>query len=504
MTVYLQKLPAAGPEREMLREKGQFWTPDWIAQAMVAYVLADGADEIFDPAVGAGVFFKAAKQYAHENNRLITLKGTEIDPEPLMMAEMSGLYDNDLKGVQIRDFVLTPHEGRLKAVVANPPYIRHHRLNNDTKQALKTLAGRLIGSPLDGRAGLHIYFLIRALELLTDNGRLAFIMPADTCEGVFASKLWRWVTRNFHLEAVVTFRSEATPFPGVDTNPIIFLIQNQKPESQFFWVECTQSNTDDLQHSILSAFQTGDYPSLVIHRRAIAEGLSTGLSRPPHNAAANELTLGDFGKVLRGIATGANEHFFFTAHQARELDFPDEFLRRAIGRTRDVDGEEITEATLETLDKKGRPTYLFSPDGRSINLFPESVQRYLEQLEIDKVHERALIASRNPWYKMEVREVPPILFAYLGRRNARFIRNYAGVLPLTGFLCVYPYQTDLGYIDQLWQVLKHPQTIANLARVGKSYGGNAIKVEPRALEKLPLPEDVCQKVGLAPIMSRLL
>ena len=43
--------------REALREKGQFWTPGWVAEAMVEYVLA-GRDDVllFDPAWGRGLF----------------------------------------------------------------------------------------------------------------------------------------------------------------------------------------------------------------------------------------------------------------------------------------------------------------------------------------------------------------------------------------------------------------------------------------------------------------
>ena len=100
---------------------------------------------------------------------------------------------------------------------------------------------------------------------------------------------------------------------------------------------------------------------------------------------------------------------------------------------------------------------------------------------------------------METRRVPPILFAYLGRRNARFIRNLAGVVPLTGFLCVYPHHEDEAFINRLWKVLCHPETIANLNLVGKSYGSGAIKVEPRALEKLPLPISVVREVGIEAI-----
>ena len=95
---------------------------------------------------------------------------------------------------------------------------------------------------------------------------------------------------------------------------------------------------------------------------------------------------------------------------------------------------------------------------------------------------------------METRRVPPFIFAYLGRRNARFIRNRAGCLPLTAFLCVYPKSEEPGFIESLWQALNHPNTLANLKLVGKTYGSGAIKVEPRALERLPLPAGVLSRL----------
>jgi len=139
---------------------------------------------------------------------------------------------------------------------------------------------------------------------------------------------------------------------------------------------------------------------------------------------------------------------------------------------------------------------LFLPDGRPIGQFPKEVQDYLMRGVEMGISKRTLISTRRPWYKMERRPAPPILFAYLGRRNTRFIRNFAKVLPLTGFLCVYPYQEDCDFIDKLYKVLQHPKTIGNLALVGKSYGNGAIKVEPRALERLPLPPEIVEQVGL--------
>ena len=121
---------------------------------------------------------------------------------------------------------------------------------------------------------------------------------------------------------------------------------------------------------------------------------------------------------------------------------------------------------------------------------------YLESGEELKLPSRALIKQRQPWYKMEQREIPPLLFAYLGRRKVRFIKNEAGVLPLTSFLCVYPFCTDKTYIENLWQVLNHPDTLKNLMLVGKSYGSGAIKVEPRSLDKLSIPRYLVEKFNL--------
>jgi hypothetical protein len=491
-----RQLPRSGPEREALREKGQFWTPEWVAEAMVTYVLAGRCDEIFDPAVGEAAFFRAAKAVGKELGREIRLLGTEIDQQVLVNAKKGDLTDGDLASVWITDFVLQPPKGPFKAIVANPPYIRHHRLPASYKGRLRTLGAQLVGSPLDGRAGIHVYFLLRALELLAPDGRLAFIMPADTCEGVFAAALWDWISRHYRLDAVVTFAPHASPFPGVDTNPVVFMIGRANPADSFWWIRCNKPGTDAFKRLLRSDFRASGGEDLSVHLRSLSEALATGLSRPPLRQERSPLTLVHFAKVMRGIATGANEFFFLTVNQASDLGIPDEFLVPGIGRTRDVCGDELTPAGLRELDARGRPTLLFAPDGRRLDRFPDAVKKYLEKGEAMGLPGRSLIRTRRPWYKMERRAAPPLLFAYLGRRNARFIRNSAGAVPLTGFLCVYPHQDTPAFVNALWEVLRHPRTVSNLSLVAKSYGSGAIKAEPRALEKLPIPEAVALEAGL--------
>ncbi|MGI9104884.1 MAG: N-6 DNA methylase, partial [Pyrinomonadaceae bacterium] len=397
-TKYHQKLPGAGAEREELRRKGQFWTPAWVAEAMVAYVVGGGSGHVFDPAVGAGAFFRAAKVIAAETGKRFELLGCEVDRDALRQARESGLTESDLAQIEVTDFVLQPPQRRLDAIVANPPYIRHHRLSPEVKVQLRHLSNSLIGRPLDGRAGLHVYFLLRALQSLAPNGRLAFIMPADTCEGVFAATLWQWVAARYKLDAGITFTPAASPFPGVDTNAVIFFICNTPPADYFLWARCLEANTPELKRWVLSGFEEAG-ESLDVHRRTVAEGLATGLSRAPLVSASEDSdapTLGDFARVMRGIATGANEFFFLTRQQAADLRIPDEFLLPAIGRTRDVAGDTIDDDTLTRLDAAGKPTLLFSPDGRAFDEYPEQIQEYLRRGEAAGFHRRSLIATRRP------------------------------------------------------------------------------------------------------------
>lgn len=481
-----QILPTVWADREILRDKGQFWTPNWVAEAMTAYV-ANDTDLIFDPATGRGAFFEALLKLNKPN---VSFFGTDIDSEVLS----DEIYKHEKALVEERDFIKKPPQRKFKSIVANPPYIRHHRIDEETKTFLKQLSIKITGRAIDGRAGYHIYFLIQALNRLEENGKLTFIMPADTCEGKFAKNLWQWISENFCIECVITFDEKATPFPNVDTNAIVFLIKNSKPENTLFWIKVKEAYTTDLFDFVTSDFQKQNFDTLEITNRNLKEAVTTGLSRPPQNHNGFKFHLNDFANVMRGIATGSNEFFFLTSEQVKEFDIPDEFFKRAIGRTKDATDNILTAKDIENLDENNRPTYLFTTNGH--HSFPKSVSNYLKIGEDLGLPARSLIKQRNPWYKMEERKAPPLLFAYLGRRNTRFIKNEANVLPLTGFLCVYPKYDDKEYIENLWHALNHPDTLENLRLVGKSYGSGAIKVEPSNLNKLPIPEHIVQQFNI--------
>jgi hypothetical protein len=484
-----QLVPAAGPARERLREKGQFWTPTWVAGPMVSYALGGGARALFDPAVGPGTFFVAAKARGFRG----VFRGCELHPEALEESRRHGLTMDDISGITTGDFLSTAFS-KVPAIVSNPPYIRHHRIPPSSKCQFQSRVRHELGFSIDGRAGLHVYFFIRCLQMLEEHGRMAFIVSADICEGVFARALWTWVADHFCLNGVVTFSPEAAPFPGVDTNAMILLLRKDKPKKNFVWVRVKRADVEALEDLVLNLEAAASNESLEVCLREIDEGLDAGLSRPPHKAQGESVFLKDVAQVMRGIATGANEFFVMTSAEAAERGLSRTFFLRCIGRTRDCPADRITQNRLFELEQAGRPTWLLNvPDVPKENL-PPALRNYLDAGERQGLPQRALIKSRRTWYQMEQRKVPPLLFAYLGRRSSRFILNEAGVVPLTGFLCVYPKPG----IDAraLWAALNESQVIEGLSRVGKSYGDGAIKVEPRSLERLAIPRTVLDRHGV--------
>ena len=492
-TLIHQTLPSSGPEREALRQKGQFWTPRWLAKAMAAWVTGEHPHQLFDPAVGPGTFFAAAREIGFKGE----FSGFELDDSVLSDAYKLGLSPLELSGIRIGDFIRQPVIGQYPAIISNPPYIRHHRLDEHQKLELRQLAKHCLGFPLDGRVGLHVYFLLKCLEHLAPEGRLAFLLPADVCEGVSSNIFWKRLAERFNIDAVVTFDQQAAPFPSVDTNAIVFFLSNRKPSGTVLWARILKPETD----AVLNALKLPTTDGAIVHRRTLNELLATGLSRPPRTNGSNGVPLSYFARVVRGIASGANDFFFLTAEQIRQFGLDKRYFKRAIGRTRDCQSDELGSDAIEALDKAGRPTWLLSIGKQEKHELPPALKKYIEEGERLELHKRSLIETRKPWYRMEERGVPSLLFAYLGRRDCRFILNRAGVVPLTGFLCVYPWDDSKKFSERLWRALNHPETIANLNFVGKSYGGGAIKVEPRQLDLLEIPQRVLDEVGLIPVKA---
>lgn len=453
--------------------KGQHWTPQWLAEPMVRYALKDWAGTpniLFDPAAGNGAFQEALCNIDDS----IQFKGIEIDPQ----------YVDEEKGIEHGNFF--EHLFFLNkywSMAVNPPFVRNHHIPVEEKVLLQKFCKKVTGLSIDGRSGLHFYFFIKCLMHLEHGGRMAFIMPADLFEGVSSREVWEWVASHYRIDAVIGFESKVSPFPNLDVNVFVAFISASLPSNTVRWeVVDSKKRLDNLVST--------DFALAGI--RDLGEAIQTGLSRPEMLETPAGF-FGEYAHVMRGIATGANEFFFLTRQQITDLGLESGldlgYFKRAIGKVRHAEDGVIYKNWADDMDKKDVPTYLLSLDGTE--KLPPEFQDYIKKGEEQGFHKRSLIKQRNPWYKMEQRSPPPFLFCYLGRRKSRFLKNYAKVLPLTSFLCIYPTEGKVK-LRNVWKVLQDERFLNRLSLVAKSYGGDSIKVEPKSLKQLPLSEEIVE------------
>src|SRR5262249_40701983 len=213
---------------------------------MVRWTARRATDSVLDPGVGAGVFLAVAYDQlrrlgAPPANILPQLYGVDINPVAVTMSSFAlalkqggdCLAHVQRPNIELADFAVGPplYSGRAQfdAIVCNPPYSRHHELVNGYKERAGQAAEAALGQPLSRLASLYIHFFARALTLLADGGRLAFITPREYLEVDYARPLRQHLLQSYCIKAIILFNEEALVFPGVLTSACISLIERSDP-----------------------------------------------------------------------------------------------------------------------------------------------------------------------------------------------------------------------------------------------------------------------------------
>ena len=74
----------------------------------------------------------------------------------------------------------------------------------------------------------------------------------------------------------MTFAPNASPFPGVDTNALLFFLRNAAPVDSFFWGRVEEAWSADLTNWTISDFQEPPGATLFVQKRTLSEGIRNG------------------------------------------------------------------------------------------------------------------------------------------------------------------------------------------------------------------------------------
>lgn len=458
---------------EHRKKFAQFFTPFPVAQFMTMWLIGNKKlKTVLDPAFGLGVFARAIRQ----TNKECLIKGFEIDETILRQA--ANIFDNEKNtSVQLKDYMFNDWENRYDGIICNPPYFKFHDYDNLT--TLKEIEEKL-GLKLNGFTNLYTLFLLKSAYQLNAGGRAAYIIPSEFLNSDYGKLVKAYLIKNKLLRYILIFDFEENVFEDALTTASILLFANDNEKSG---VEFINIKTLDELFDLQKKFSA--YPKIKSEKAIEFSKLNPEIKWRAYYKKQNAIRFknlvpfSNFGKVVRGIATGANEYFTFNQSKAKQFRIDEEYLLPCITKSVDVDGAFFTKRDFEVLKEQDKFIYLLN----AIEPNKPSVKKYLAKGEAEEVHRKFLTANRNPWHTLENRLPSPIWVSVFNRKGLRFIRNEANISNLTTFHCIYlnlfsiP-KADLFFAYLLTDISKD---IFNDNR--REYGNGLQKFEPNDINK---------------------
>jgi len=459
------------------KQLGQVATPEPIATLMAKWVMSAKPCAVLDPAAGLGGLLAACRQF----DKRVELVGAERDTETLQRAKTSAPRGTKLI---LADY-LKSDAGLFDGIIANPPYVKAHRLDYSEKDWL--YFEERLGTPLDRLTNLYALFLLKIWEDLAPRGRAAVILPAEFLNANFGEEIKERLLRAIRPAGIAIFAPSFNVFADALTTSAIVLLDKSRALNAPIWarlaetVEDAEAFVEGLLAGRISGTGNGliDLTALNPRDKWLNLLLNGATERVPVRFAKR---VGDYFNCRRGIATGANDFFCLSRMEMREHHLTEAHVEPCVTKATDADGLVFTREKMDALIARDRRCFLLNPSRNGQNL-----TRYLEFGEQQGIPKRHLPSHRPVWYLPENRAVADIWVAVFSRESVKFILNTSGAKNLTCFHGLYAKPGNESLAPMMTLFLNSSLGRESFSQVNRFYGDGLNKLEPKDVEDMPCP-----------------
>ena len=242
-----------------------------------------------------------------------------------------------VKGGIIESWVPKP----IDIIVMNPPYVRQESIPKDKKTYYSTNYN-VNGKPIDKKSDLYCYFVLRALNLISEEGVVSVISSDKWLEAGYGEDLQKALSSR--LMGIYGQRERTF---GADVNSIIFVYGSETDSSK---------KTDFVYLESYSSLSVRNHVQFV--RKDLKAGKWFYLRAPKMfmEKVFPKLThkLGDLAEIKRGFTTGANDFFYMkdvsASYEADYLTNPNKFEDWGVNAKNE---KELREQDLIYIENEG-------------------------------------------------------------------------------------------------------------------------------------------------------
>ena len=462
----------AGRNRRVL---GTFFTPSDEVSLMLERWAAteDAPTKVIDVGAGVGVFTAAAA------DQWPAASVTAVDINPITLGLLAARMQLPDAGVSqgrlelvLADFTRwlpdqTEAQTGGRLILGNPPYTRWQLIPPEMRSRLAEETADLCGR----RASLSAYITAVSLQHLHRQDGLCLLLPAQWLESDYARGLRQRLLAMRHRR-VELWLVKSAMFEDATVDAVVLLVGTKKEVPQAFTVAEWHGGTP-----------------VEIERLHPSDGeWRNWFEASPSPAQAQRFRLGNIATVRRGVATGANRFFVLSDQDVRKLGLPMTCLRPLVQRLLYY-RKGVDQASFNAL-ADCEPKWLFTTKPRK-NL-AAAISRYIEYGESEGYSARHLCSARRVWFDLEHDlQIPDVIITAMSRDVFHVVTNDLGAAVTNN---LYGWRWSESTPDSVrsnvvsW--LQSADGQQALRRSARRQGNNLLKLEPRALSELALPESL--------------
>ena len=184
--------------------RGGFYTPKKIASFMLKWAINGNSNaSILEPSCGDGVFLEEIKENGFKYDQITAI---EFDKIEVKKASAIKLKKAKVLNEDFHKFCNNSNE-KYDIVIGNPPYIRFQYFDSEQQKEASTIFDRA-NLKYSKLTNAWVSFVVGASLLLKENGKIAFVLPAELLQVSYANQLREFISSFYNKILVENLRVE--------------------------------------------------------------------------------------------------------------------------------------------------------------------------------------------------------------------------------------------------------------------------------------------------------
>lgn len=483
------------------KKTGTYYTPQKLADFVVfrlfgfypdsennTYAFPDKID-VLEPSAGDGIFVNALfanGQFADKIPMMpsINLSAVEIDPSVATQLDARSEQFRE-KGnsitVHTSDYLKYALEDDKKydLIIGNPPYIRARNMDQ-AEQELCSKVHELSGFSDKSPKNIWTAFLAAAVNSLKENGVIAFVLPTDLLQVLYAEEIRNMLKEKY--DKVERFTLNWLYFDDIEQDVVVLLCGNGHGKKQAHYH--IESEEDLLRPTIVE-----DHDNLP--RASLNKWTNYLLSNNDLAFIDNVIAMvepkviNDYCSSAAGTVTAANDFYIVSK------DVIDKYGLSALAKPMIRKSTAMPPAlilTSEDIQRKidsGTPLCFVDLPNAPVKDLSENYRRYIMLGESTGLNQRYKMQKRAPWYVVPSVWTTNAFFTKRSNIYPRVIVNDANAYVTDSF---YRITMHDGYsISNFAFSFYNTLTMIYAELEGRYYGGSVLELTPNEFKRLPVP-----------------